>query len=165
VQKTIKCIYENIDDADFIKSLHEINILEKLANNKTALEVAKEQPANNELIAIFEKIKELEINPREQTEKPKIEEVIDEANNDNLEEVHNKNDILIFRFNKNVIVSENKTATKKVIRIRSKKNAIDKGYKITRFKAKVPTKEKLDGGKKSRTSNRKKTQKRKTAKK
>jgi hypothetical protein len=251
VQKTTKCIYDHLNDEELLNALREINIVEKLANNKTALEIAKEEPENKEMVAILEKIKSAQpppvidnttpvqeppvidgatpvqeppvidsVTPVQEPpvidgatpvqeppvidgatpaqEPPVIDSVtpvqeppvidgatpaqeppvIDGATpaqeppvidttpqTQEPEEIDDNKDILTFKINKDVIIEETEDPTRKIIKIKSKKNSTDKGYKITRPKTKK-TREPMTGGrKKRRSTKRSKRRKRKTAKK
>jgi len=203
VQKTTKCIYDHLNDEELVNALREINIVEKLANNKTALEIAKEEPENKEMVAILEKIKSAQLPPVIDNTTPVQEPpVIDSATpvqeppvidgatpvqeppvidgatpaqeppvidttpqTQEPEEIDDNKDILTFKINKDVIIEETEDPTRKIIKIKSKKNSTDKGYKITRPKTKK-TREPMTGGrKKRRSTKRSKRRKRKTAKK
>jgi hypothetical protein len=215
VQKTTKCIYDHLNDEELVNALREINIVEKLANNKTALEIAKEEPENKEMVAILEKIKSAQpppvidnttpvqeppvidgttpvqeppvIDGATPVQEPPVIDgatpvqeppVIDGATpvqeppvidttqqTQEPEEIDDNKDILTFKINKDVIIEETEDPTRKIIKIKSKKNSTDKGYKITRPKTKK-TREPMTGcRKKSRSTKRSKSRKRKTAKK
>jgi hypothetical protein len=152
VQKTTKCIHDQIADEELVNAIREINITEKMANNKTALELAKEEPENKELVVILENVKPVE---------PPAEEQAVAAP----EETDESKDVLTFKIDKDVIVQETEDPNRKIIKIKSKKNSIDKGYKITRPKTKKADEPMAGGRKKRRSAKRPKNRKRKTAKK
>jgi len=154
VQKTTKCIYDQLADDELVHAIREINIVEKLANNKTALEIAKEEPENKELAAILENVKSVEPPAEEKTEEPAAPEEPDESK-----------DVLTFKINKDAILEETEDPNRKIIKIKSKKNSIDKGYKITRPKTKKLVEPMAGGRKKRRSTKCRKNRKRKTAKK
>jgi hypothetical protein len=154
IQKTTKCIHDQLDDEELVNAIREINIVEKLANNVTALEVAKEEPENKALVAILENAKMVEAPIEEKMEEPAAMEEPDESK-----------DVLTFKINKDVILEETEDPNRKIIKIKSKKNTIDKGYKITRPKTKKLDEPMAGGRKKRRSIKRRKNRKRKTAKK
>jgi hypothetical protein len=152
VQKTTKCIHDQIADEELVNAIREINVTEKMANNKTALEIAKEEPENKELVVILENVKSVE---------PTAEEQAVAAP----EEPDESKDVLTFKIDKDAIIQETEDPNRKIIKIKSKKNSIDKGYKITRPKTKKADEPMAGGRKKKRSVKRPKNRKRKTAKK
>jgi hypothetical protein len=152
VQKTTKCIHDQIADEELVNAIREINVTEKMANNKTALELAKEEPENKELVVILENVKSIE---------PTAEEHAVAAP----EEPDESKDVLTFKIDKDAIIQETEDPNRKIIKIKSKKNSIDKGYKITRPKTKKADEPMAGGRKKKRSVKRPKNRKRKTAKK
>jgi hypothetical protein len=81
------------------------------------------------------------------------------------EETDESKDVLTFKIDKDAIIQETEDPNRKIIKIKSKKNSIDKGYKITRPKTKKADEPMAGGRKKKRSAKRPKTRKRKTAKK
>lgn len=166
IQKTTKCIHDQLDDEELVNAIREINIVEKLANNVTALEVAKEEPENKALVAILENAKMAEAPVEEKMEEPAaLEEPAAREEPVAMEEPDESKDVLTFKINKDVILEETEDPNRKIIKIKSKKNSIDKGYKITRPKTKKLDEPIAGGRKKRRSTKRRKNRKRKTVKK